>query len=126
MKVSYNWLKELVNIDVSPEQLVDEMSLHSIEIEEYGKLLPTSGLVVGEVVQKEKHNNSDHLSVCQVNLGSSVSHIVCGAPNVEAGQKVIVALPGVKLPGGEIKVSVIRGVPSNGMLCSLQELGLET
>ena len=52
MKVSYNWLKELVNIDVSPEQLVDEMSLHSIEIEEYGKLLPTSGLVVGEVVQK--------------------------------------------------------------------------
>lgn len=126
MKVSYNWLKELVNIDVSPEQLVDEMSLHSIEIEEYGKLLPTSGLVVGEVVQKEKHNNSDHLSVCQVNLGSSVSQIVCGAPNVEAGQKVIVALPGVKLPGGEIKVSVIRGVPSNGMLCSLQELGLET
>lgn len=126
MKVSYNWIKELVNIDVSSSQLVDDMSLHSIEIEEYNKLLPVSGLVVGEVIEKEKHNNSDHLSVCQVNLGSSVSQIVCGAPNVEAGQKVIVALPGTKLPGGEIKVSVIRGVPSNGMLCSLQELGLES
>ena len=125
MKVSYNWLKELVNIDVTPKQLVDDLSLYSIEVEEYGKLLPTSGLVIGEVVDKVKHENSDHLSVCQVNLGNVVSQIVCGAPNVAKGQKVIVALPGTKLPGGEIKVSVIRGVPSNGMLCSLQELGLE-
>ena len=125
MKVSYNWLKELVNIDVTPKELVDDLSLYSIEVEEYGKLLPTSGLVIGEVVDKVKHENSDHLSVCQVNLGSVVSQIVCGAPNVAKGQKVIVALPGTKLPGGEIKVSVIRGVPSNGMLCSLQELGLE-
>lgn len=125
MKVSYNWLKELVNIDVSVEQLVSDMSLYSIEIEEFKKLLPTEGLVIGEVLEKEKHQNSDHLSVCQVNLGNNVSQIVCGAPNVEKGQHVIVALPGTRLPGGEIKVSVIRGVPSNGMLCSLQELGLE-
>lgn len=125
MRVSYNWLKELVNIDISCEKLVDDMSLYSTEIEEYGKLLPVSGLVIGEVIEKRKHENSDHLSICQVNLGSNVSQIVCGAPNVEAEQKVIVALPGTKLPGGEIKVSVIRGVPSNGMLCSLQELGLE-
>ena len=125
MKVSYNWLKELVNIDVTPKELVDDLSLYSIEVEEYGKLLPTSGLVIGEVIDKVKHENSDHLSVCQVNLGNVVSQIVCGAPNVAKGQKVIVALPGTKLPGGEIKVSVIRGVPSNGMLCSLQELGLE-
>ncbi len=126
MRVSYNWLKELVNIDVTPDQLVDDMSLYSIEIEDYFKLLPATGLVVGEVLEKEKHQNSDHLSVCQVNLGNNVSQIVCGAPNVDKGQKVIVALPGTKLPGGEIKVSVIRGVPSNGMLCSLQELGLES
>lgn len=126
MRVSYNWLKELVNINVNCEQLVDDMSLFSTEIEEYTKLLPCSGLVVGEVLEKVKHENSDHLSVCQVNLGSNISQIVCGAPNVDKGQKVIVALPGTKLPGGEIKVSVIRGVPSNGMLCSLQELGLES
>jgi len=126
MKVSYNWLKELVNIDVTPSALVDDMSLYSIEIEEYSTLLKASGLVVGEVLEKEKHQNSDHLSVCQVNLGNNVSQIVCGAPNVEKGQHVIVALPGTKLPGGEIKVSVIRGVPSNGMICSLQELGLES
>lgn len=126
MRVSYNWLKELVNLDVSPQKLVEEMSLYSIEIEEYSKLLPTSGLVIGEVVEKAKHENSDHLSVCQVNLGSKVSQIVCGAPNVEKGQKVIVATPGTKLPGGEIKVSVIRGVESSGMLCSLQELGFES
>ena len=69
MRVSYNWLKELVNIDVTPEQLVDDMSLYSIEIEDYFKLLPATGLVVGEVLEKEKHQNSDHLSVCQVNLG---------------------------------------------------------
>ncbi len=126
MRVSYNWLKELVNLDVSCDKLVEEMSLYSIEIEEYSKLLPASGLVIGEVVDLCKHENSDHLSVCQVNLGSNVSQIVCGAPNVRKGQKVIVALPGVKLPGGEIKVSVIRGAQSNGMLCSLQELGLES
>lgn len=125
MRVSYNWLKELVNINVSCDELVQKMSLYSTEIEEYGKLLPTSGLVIGEVLDVVKHENSDHLSVCQVNLGNNVSQIVCGAPNVAKGQKVIVALPGTKLPGGEIKVSVIRGVPSNGMLCSLQELGLE-
>ena len=126
MKVSYNWLKELVNIDVTPEKLAEEMSLYSIEVEEAGKLLPATGLVVGEVLDKQKHENSDHLNVCQVNLGNVVSQIVCGAPNVDKGQKVIVALPGTKLPGGEIKVSVIRGVPSNGMICSLQELGLES
>ena len=126
MKVSYNWLKELVNIDVTPEKLAEEMSLYSIEVEEFGKLLPATGLVIGEVLEKVKHENSDHLNVCQVNLGNVVSQIVCGAPNVEKGQKVIVALPGTKLPGGEIKVSVIRGVPSNGMICSLQELGLES
>lgn len=125
MKVSYNWLKELVNIKKGPKELTDEMSLHSIEIENIEKLVNATGLVVGHVLSKEKHPNADKLSVCSVDLGSSVAQIVCGAPNVDINQKVIVALPGAKLPFGEIKLSTIRGVPSNGMLCSLQELGIE-
>lgn len=125
MKVSYNWLKELVNLDVPADKLAEEMSLYSVEVESFNPLVKASGLVIGEVLTKRPHENSDHLNVCLVNLGNSSSQIVCGAPNVAEGQKVIVALPGTKLPGGEIKVSVIRGVPSNGMICSLQELGLE-
>lgn len=125
MKVSYNWLKDLVNIDTPADKLAEEMSLYSVEVESFNPLVKTSGLVIGEVLKKTPHENSDHLNICLVNLGNSSSQIVCGAPNVAEGQKVIVALPGTKLPGGEIKVSVIRGVPSNGMICSLQELGLE-
>ena len=68
-----------------------------------------SNLVIGEVLSCEDHPDSDHLHVCKVNLGNCVNQIVCGAPNVAAGQKVIVAKVGAKLPGGEIKASVIRG-----------------
>lgn len=125
MKVSYNWLKELVNLNVTPKELVDKMSLHSIEVEEDYPMVNATNLVVGHVLSRVPHENSDHLSVCQVNLGDYTSQIVCGAPNVAAGQKVIVALPGAKLPGIEIKSSVIRGVESNGMICSLAELGIE-
>ena len=125
MKVSYNWLKELVNLNVSGEELAKEMSLYSIEVEEDYKMVNATNLVVGHVLTRRAHENSDHLSVCEVNLGTHVDQIVCGAPNVAAGQKVIVALPGAKLPGIEIKKGVIRGVESNGMICSLQELGIE-
>ena len=125
MIVSYNWLKELVKLNVSPEKLAEEMSLYSVEVESFKKLVEATNLVVGYVTDKQKHENSDHLNVCQVNFGDYDLQIVCGAPNVEKGQKVIVALPGAILPGGTIKKSVIRGVESNGMICSLQELGLE-
>lgn len=125
MKVSYNWLKELVNLNVSGEDLAKEMSLYSIEVEEDYQMVKATNLVVGHVLEKKPHENSDHLNVCQVNLGDHVDQIVCGAPNVAAGQKVIVAIPGAKLPGIEIKKSVIRGVESNGMICSLAELGIE-
>lgn len=125
MKVSYNWLKELVNLNVSGEQLAKDMSLYSIEVEEDYKMVKATSLVVGHVLEKRAHENSDHLSVCLVDLGDHKDQIVCGAPNVEKGQKVIVAVPGAKLPGIEIKKSVIRGVESNGMICSLSELGIE-
>lgn len=125
MIVSYNWLKELVELNVSAEKLKDELSLYSIEVESFHKLVEATNLVIGLVKTKQKHENSDHLNVCMVNFGDYDLQIVCGAPNVEVGQKVIVALPGAVLPGGTIKKSVIRGVESNGMICSLQELGLE-
>ena len=126
MIVSYNWLKELIKLNVPAEKLAEEMSLYSVEVESFGKLIEATNLVVGYVKSKVKHENSDHLNVCMVNLGDYDLQIVCGAPNVEVGQKVIVALPGAVLPGGTIKKSVIRGVESNGMICSLQELGLES
>ncbi len=126
MIVSYNWLKELVKLNVSAEKLAEEMSLYSVEVESFRKLINATNLVVGHVMKKTKHENSDHLNVCIVNFGDYDLQIVCGAPNVEVGQKVIVALPGAVLPGGTIKKSTIRGVESNGMICSLQELGLES
>jgi len=126
MKVSMNWLKDLVDVDVDVDELSALFNKHSAEVEEYYKLVEASGLVVGHVVEKEKHPDADKLSVCQVNIGSEISQIVCGAPNVDKGQNVIVALPGAVLPGGfKIKKSTIRGVDSNGMICSLSELGID-
>ncbi|MCM1513614.1 MAG: phenylalanine--tRNA ligase subunit beta [Anaeroplasma bactoclasticum] len=125
MIVSYNWLKELIQLNVPAEKLAEEMSLYSVEVESFSKLIQATNLVVGYVKEKRKHENSDHLNVCQVHFGDYDLQIVCGAPNVEEGQHVIVALPGAVLPGGTIKKSVIRGVESNGMICSLQELGLD-
>lgn len=125
MVVSYNWLKELIDLNVSPEKLAEEMSLYSVEVETFNKMVKATNLVVGHVLEVKMHENSDHLHVCMVNLGDKVSQIVCGAPNIKEGQKVIVALPGAVLPGGTIKESKVRGVESNGMICSLQELGIE-
>lgn len=125
MIVSYNWLKELVNLNVSPEKLSEEMSLYSVEVETFNKMVKATNLVVGHVLEVKMHENSDHLHVCKVDLGERIEQIVCGAPNIKEGQYVIVALPGAVLPGGVIKESKVRGVESNGMICSLQELGIE-
>ena len=108
MIVSYNWLKELVKLNVSAEKLAEEMSLYSVEVESFKKLIDATNLVVGLVTSKKKHENSDHLNVCMVNFGDYELQIVCGAPNVEVGQKVIVALPDAVLPGGIIKKSTIE------------------
>ena len=125
MIVSYNWLKELLALNVDATKLAEEMSLYSVEVETFNKMVNATNLVIGHILECVDHPNSDHLHVCKVNLGDKVDQIVCGAPNVAEGQKVIVALPGAVLPGGTIKNSVVRGVESNGMICSLQELGIE-
>lgn len=126
MRVSVNWLKELVNIDNDSHDIADKMLSVGNEYESINELCPCTNLVVGRVVSKNPHPDSDHLNVCEVDLGDRIYKIVCGAPNVLENQKVIVAKVGAKLPGGEIKASVIRGVESNGMICSLSELGIES
>ena len=126
MRVSDKWLKELVNIEDDVETVADNMLSVGNEYDSINELCPATNLVVGRVVSKRPHPDSDHLNICEVDLGDKVYQIVCGAPNVEAGQKVIVARVGAKLPGGEIKDSTIRGVESHGMICSIAELGLES
>lgn len=126
MRISNNWLKEYVDIDVSIEELSNKMLLAGIETESIFKLSNSTNLVVGHVLEKEPHPDSDHLSVCKVNIGSSIEQIVCGAPNVDKNQKVIVAKVGATLPTGlTIEKRTVRGVESNGMICSLEELGIE-
>lgn len=127
MKVSYKWLKQLVDLEgISFDELVRDLSLYSIEVEGTEKVTDASNIIVGYVESKERHPDSDHLNICMVNTGSEILQIVCGAPNVEAGQKIMLALPGAVLPGGTIKQAKVRGVESNGMICSLAELGLES
>ena len=124
MIVSEKWLQELVNISTSPEEFVENMSLHSTEIETYNALTKATKVVIGKVLECIPHPDSNHLHVCKVDIGKEILQIVCGAPNCTEGIKVIVALVGCELPNIFIKQSVIRGVESNGMLCSLQELGI--
>ncbi len=129
MKLSTNFLKDYLDIDINNKEelhkLAEDMTKVGNEYDSAENLLNATNLVIGEVVECEMHPDSDHLHVCKVNVGSEVLQIVCGAPNVRKGLKVIVALPGAELPGGTIKKGSIRGVESNGMLCSIAELGLE-
>ena len=127
MKVKLEWLNELVDIsDINEEDLIKALSLYSIEVEGNHKVLSGTNLVVGHVLSAERIKDSDHLSACRVDVGSEVLPIVCGAPNVRAGQYVIVAKEGAELPGElKIKRAKIRGEESQGMICSLEELGLE-
>ena len=127
MKVSTKFLCDYV--DVSKEdynQLASSLALIGNEVEEVKKLTEATNLVVGEVLECEDHPDSDHLHVCKVDIGGEVKQIVCGAPNVRKGIKVIVARVGAHLPGIDIKESTIRGIQSSGMLCSLEELGIES
>lgn len=126
MKLSTKFLKDYVDITVDAKTLAEDMTKVGNEYEEVKKLLPATNLTIGKVLECENHPDSDHLHVCKVDIGSEILNIVCGAPNVRKGLKVIVALPGAELPGGiTIKKGIIRGQESNGMLCSLEELGLE-
>jgi len=128
MRVSYQWLQEYVDLNgISPEELAERLTLAGIEVEAIERLgQDIDKVVVGYVLEREKHPNADRLSVCRVDVGTDeVLQIVCGAPNVAAGQKVPVALIGARLPGGvKIKKSKLRGVESQGMICSAAELGI--
>ena len=134
MKVSYNWLKQYVNTSVTPQEMDKILTDTGLEVESVEKIEAVKGglegVVVGEVLTCEKHPDADKLKVTTVNIGSGEPlQIVCGAPNVAAGQKVIVATVGCTLyPKPEeafkIKLSKIRGVESQGMLCAEDELGL--
>lgn len=127
MLLSRNFVSEYIDLpeDLTIEKIAEDMTSIGNEYDSQGKLINCTNLVVGEVLECEMHPDSDHLHVCKVDVGTEVLDIVCGAPNVRVGLKTIVALPGAKLPGGEIKKGKIRGVESNGMLCSKAELGLD-
>ena len=126
MLVSYNWLKQYTNVEDNANALAEKITRGGIEVEGVEYLAEgISNVVVGYVVSKEKHPDAEKLNVCQVNVGEEENlQIVCGAPNVDAGQYVIVAKVGAKLPGIKIKKAKLRGVESQGMICSLAELGL--
>lgn len=136
MKISYNWLKTLININQSAEEVAELLTSSGLEvegIEEFESIKGgLQGIVIGEVIEKEKHPDADKLSLTKVSVGGpELLSIVCGAPNVAAGQKVLVATIGAKLyptTGApfEIKKSKIRGAVSEGMICAEDEIGLGT
>ena len=128
MLLSLNFLRDYLKIDKEIDiiDFAERMTKLGNEYDSAKKFINVEGLVIGRVVKCEEHPDSDHLHVCSVDLGNGNTQIVCGAPNVREGLKVIVAPPGTKLPGGEIKKTVIRGQESNGMLCSIAELGLDS
>ncbi|ATP41384.1 phenylalanine--tRNA ligase subunit beta [Solibacillus sp. R5-41] len=129
MLVSLKWLSQYVDFEsLTANELAEKITRAGIEVDAViDRSQGMTNVVVGHVVSKEKHPEADKLNVCQVDVGEEeLQQIVCGAPNVDAGQKVIVARPGAKLPGGiKIKKAKLRGQESNGMICSLQELGIE-
>lgn len=126
MRVSYNWLKDYVKIDISPDELAEKLTMGGLEVEEVISLLPKfEGIIVGKVLSVEKHPNADKLSLCNVDTGNGQVDVICGAPNVSKGQTIPFAPVGTKLPNGlVIKKAKIRGIESSGMICSEQELGL--
>jgi phenylalanyl-tRNA synthetase beta chain len=126
MRISVRWLSEWLGSTPEPRELAARLTMAGLEVEAIEPAAPPlPGIVVGEIVEREKHPNADTLSVCQVNAGGELLQIVCGAPNARVGLKAPLATLGAKLPGGlEIGKAKLRGVESNGMLCSARELGL--
>jgi phenylalanyl-tRNA synthetase beta chain len=126
MKVSVAWLRSLTGTDLPVERIAHVLTMGGLEVEEVAPVAAAfDGIVVAQVQSVAPHPNADKLRVAEVDAGTGTTlQIVCGAPNVAAGQKVPCALVGAKLPGLEIKQAKLRGVESNGMLCSARELGL--
>ncbi|KPK82743.1 MAG: phenylalanyl-tRNA synthetase subunit beta [Bacteroides sp. SM23_62_1] len=133
MNISYNWLKEYISLDHSPEELADILTNIGLEVEGIESIESISGglqgCVIGEVIACETHPGADKLSIAKVDIGKkNLSNIVCGAPNIRKGQKVVVATPGTTLYKGTESITIqrtkIRGVISEGMICAEDELGL--
>lgn len=135
MNISYNWLKEYISFDLSPEKVAEILTFIGLEVEEISVVedIPggLEGVVVAEVLECDMHPNSDHLHITKVSTGEGIEpfQVVCGAPNVAKGQKVLLATVGTSLPAPDgttfkIKRSKIRGEVSLGMICAEDELGI--
>ncbi|HET7121014.1 MAG TPA: phenylalanine--tRNA ligase subunit beta [Solirubrobacterales bacterium] len=125
MRVPYTWLREYCDPGIEPEALADRLVMTGTEVERLDVVGPPSaaGFVVGKVLERQQHPDADRLSVCRVDTGDGERTIVCGAPNVDAGQTVAVVLPGATMPGGmKIRKAKLRGVTSEGMILSAAEL----
>jgi len=127
MKISFNWLKEYVALspEVTPEEVARKLTFAGLEVEGVQSLAKGfDKVVVGQILERNKHPQADRLSLTKIDVGTGTPlEIVCGAQNIAAGQKIPVATVGAVIPNGlEIKPAKIRGVPSQGMLCSLDEL----
>ena len=130
MKISYNWLKDYLECDLAPEEVAEALTSIGLEVDgvEQVEEIPggLAGVIVAEVVECVEHPDSDHLHVTKLNTGEGdLLQVVCGAPNVDAGQKVVVAKVGAVMPSGLlIKEGNLRGEDSFGMLCSARELAI--
>jgi phenylalanyl-tRNA synthetase beta chain len=126
MRISVDWLSEWLGASPEPQDLAKRLTMAGLEIEAVEPAAPPlPGVVVGEILERERHPDADTLSVCKVSTGDATVQVVCGAPNARAGMKAPLATVGAKLPGGmEIRKAKLRGVESFGMLCSARELGL--
>jgi len=130
MQFPESWLREFCNPPLTTEQLAETLTMAGLEVEELQPVAPPfSNVVIGEIKSAEQHPNADRLRVCQVDVGqASLLNIVCGAPNARVGIRIPCAMVGAELPPGEdgkpflIKVGKLRGVESQGMLCSAKEL----
>lgn len=128
MKLSLNFVKDYIDLDenLTVEQIAEDMTKAGSEYDEAGKLVDATNLIIGEIKECTMHPDSDHLHLCKVDIGKEILNIVCGAPNVKVGIKVIVAQVGAELPGDfTIKKGMIRGQESNGMICALYEIGID-
>ena len=128
MKVSLNWIKDYIDLKgIASKDIIDKLTMSGLEVEDaVDELERYKDFIVGYVKEKKKHSNADKLSLCTVNTGTEDLQVVCGAPNVEAGQKIVFAPIGTVIPNGGFKITKakIRGVESFGMICSESELGL--
>ena len=127
MKFTISWLKEHLDTQKSDKELIDGLTNIGLEVEDIINASEIfSNFIVGQIVEEKKHPNADKLKVCRVDLGSDIVDVVCGAPNVEKGMKVVYAPSGSIIPSTQIilKATKIRGVDSVGMMCSEFELGI--